>query len=81
MFKGKLRSVKKKTVFAESTYNDTWGTGLDKQGTENTKMEAWPEKNYLDRLLVKSAKKSETQEKQSVSKPNQKQYTQINIKQ
>ena len=49
MFKGKLRSVKKNTVFAESTYNDTWGTGLDKQGTENTKME----ETSLARLFVK----------------------------
>ena len=42
MFREKLRSVTWDTFFAESTYNDTWGTGLDKQGTENTKMEAWP---------------------------------------
>ena len=52
MFKGKLRSVKKNTVFAESTYNDTWGTELDKQGTESL-----ARKNLLGQIIGKISKK------------------------
>ena len=44
MFREKLRSVKKDTVFAVSTHNDS---GLDKEGTENIKMEVWPGENRL----------------------------------
>ena len=36
------------------------------QDWTNKALKAWPEKTYLDRLLVKSAKKSERQEKRSV---------------
>uniref|UniRef100_K1Q4M7 NADAR domain-containing protein n=1 Tax=Magallana gigas TaxID=29159 RepID=K1Q4M7_MAGGI len=56
-FREKLRSVKRNVVLAESTYNDTWGTGLNKTGTENTKQQAWPGKNLLGHILSKIAKK------------------------
>lgn len=39
-----FRSVKKNNLFAESTFNDKWGTVLDKTRTENTKTSDWPEK-------------------------------------
>lgn len=56
----KLRSVKRNVVLAESTYNDTWGTGLNKTGTENTKQQAWPGKNPLGHILSKIAKRYES---------------------
>ena len=75
MFREKLRSVKNDTVFAESTYNDTWGTGLDKQGTENTKMEAWHGKNLLGQIIGKISKKIRKRKKSDQwSKPKQKQH-------
>ena len=82
MFREKLRSVKKDTVFAESTYNDIWGTGLDKQGTENTKMEAWPGKNLLGQIICKISKKIRKRKKSDQwSKPKQKQHPKVNTKQ
>jgi hypothetical protein len=42
MFREKLRVVKKDIIFAKSTFNDTWGAGLDNQGSKNTKVESWP---------------------------------------
>lgn len=56
-FREKLRSVKKDTVFAESTFNDKWGTGLDKTGTQNTKPSDWPGQNVLGQIIGKVAKK------------------------
>ena len=46
IFREKLRSVKKGATFVESTYNDEWGSGLNKTGTENTKISSWPGKIY-----------------------------------
>lgn len=57
-FREKLRSVKKDTIFAESTYNDTWGTGLNKEATENTKIKALPEQNLLGQIISKISKKN-----------------------
>lgn len=56
-FREKLRSVKKNTLFAESTFNDKWGTGLDKAGTENTKASDWPGQNLLGHIIGKVAQK------------------------
>ena len=56
-FREKLRSVKKNTVFAESTFNDQWGTGLDKVGTEKTKRSEWPGQNSLGQIIGKVAQK------------------------
>ena len=73
MFREKLRSVKRTPFFAKSTYNDTWGTGLDKQGTENTKMEAWPGKNLLGQIIGKISKIIRKRKKSDRgSKPKQK---------
>ena len=38
-------------VNAESTYNDYWGTGLDRTGTTHTDMKNWPGKNRLGRII------------------------------
>ena len=62
-FREKLRSVKKNTVFAESTFNDQWGTGLDKVGTENTKRSEWPGQNSLGQIIGKVAQKMRKRKK------------------
>lgn len=81
-FREKLRSVKKDTIFAESTYNDTWGTGLNKEATENTKIEAWPGKNLLGQIISKISKKIRKRKKSDQwSKPSQKQQSKVNTKQ
>lgn len=35
-FREKPRSITKNTLFAELTFKEKWGTGLDKTGTENS---------------------------------------------
>lgn len=62
-FREKLRSSNKHAIFFESTYNDTWGSGLDRVGTENTKQAAWPGKNLLGKIISKVAKKSRKRKK------------------
>lgn len=57
MFQEKLRTSKQSTIFVEATFNDEWGSGLDRQGTLNTKPEHWPGSNKLGLLLKKIAKK------------------------
>lgn len=75
---GKKRNV----VLAESTYNDTWGTGLNKTGTENTKQQAWPGKNLLGQILSKIAKKIRKRKKSDQwSSPQQKQNSKQSSKQ
>lgn len=39
MFQKKLRTSKQSTIFVEATFNDEWGSELDRQGTMNTKAE------------------------------------------
>jgi ribA/ribD-fused uncharacterized protein len=56
-FREKLRSVNKNTVSAESTYNDTWGTGLD------NKQSAWPGKKLLGTILTRVSKKMRKRKK------------------
>lgn len=56
-FREKLRSVKKNALFAESTINDKWGTGLDNTGTENTNASDWPGQNLLGNIIGKVAQK------------------------
>ena len=82
MFREKLRAVKKDTIFAESTFNDIWGTGLDKQGTENTKVEFWPGQNLLGKIIGKICKKVKKRKKSDQwSQPKQKQHSKVNTKQ
>ena len=50
-------------MFAESTFNDQWGTGLDKVGTENTKRSEWPGQNSLGQIIGKVAQKMRKRKK------------------
>ena len=50
-------SLKKNTVFAESTFNDQCGTGLDKIGTENPKRSEWSGQNLLGQIISNVAQK------------------------
>uniref|UniRef100_K1QWS6 NADAR domain-containing protein n=1 Tax=Magallana gigas TaxID=29159 RepID=K1QWS6_MAGGI len=56
MFQEKLRTSKQFTIFVEATFNDEWGSGLDRQGTLNTISEHWPACYKLGQLLKKIAK-------------------------
>ena len=58
-FRDKLVTSKQSTTFVEATYNNEWGSGLDRDGTRNTKPDHWPGKNVLGVLMRKIAKKSE----------------------
>ena len=64
IFCEKLGSVKKGAAFVESTYNDKWGSGLHKTGTENTKISSMPSKNMLRQIIQKVAKKNQKEEKE-----------------
>ena len=63
----------KNVVFAEATYDDFWGTGLDKTATIHTSMKKWPGKNQLGQLLcdVASAYTMRASSQRSVSLPRQ----------
>lgn len=79
----KVEISKKDTIFAESTFNDTWGTGLNKEGTENTKIISWPGKNLLEHIINRISKKIRIKCKKSDqwSKPKQKQQPKVSTKQ
>ena len=50
-FKELLMKKGQDVTFAETTYDDFWGTGLDKVGTMNTNRKYWPGKNALGRII------------------------------
>ena len=54
-FSDKLCKFPKGTVFAESTYDDFWGTGVDRDGTDHTQENKWPGKNHLGHIIQKVA--------------------------
>ena len=54
-FSERLSKFAKGTIFAESTYDDFWGTGLDKNGTDHTQEGKWPGKNHLGLIIQKVA--------------------------
>ena len=64
-FQDKLMKTDLKNVtIVEAAYDDVWGSGLDKNGTLNTTMKAWPGKNGLGKLfmnIIKSKKYKQTQ--------------------
>lgn len=62
VFRDKLVTSKQSTTFVEATYNNEWGSGLDRDGTRNTKPDHWPGKNVLGVLLKKIAKKKSEKE-------------------
>lgn len=63
-FREKLRFTYKHAIFVESTYNDTWGSGLDRVGNENTIQAAWTGKNLLGKIISKIAKKNRKKSEQ-----------------
>ena len=75
-FKGKLRAAKQNTVFVETTFSDKWGSGLDRNGTINTKIDKWPGENVLGVIIGTIAKKVRKRKKSDqMSRPRSKQHS------
>ena len=55
-FRDSLRNSKKSTVFAESTFDDFWASGLNEKETQCTNSDKWPGKNTLGDIIMKVAK-------------------------
>ena len=82
LFKEKLRAAKRNTLFVETTYSDKWGSGLDRDGTMNTKQEKWPGKNTLGIIIGKIAKKvRKRKNSDQMSRPNVKKLSKENTRQ
>ena len=79
-FKGKLRAAKQNTVFVETTFSDKWGSGLDRNGTINTKIDKWPGENVLGVIIGTIAKKVRKRKKSDqMSRPRSKQHSKGNV--
>uniref|UniRef100_K1RW35 Uncharacterized protein n=1 Tax=Magallana gigas TaxID=29159 RepID=K1RW35_MAGGI len=52
VFADTLKAAKKSTVFAESTYDNFWASGLDVIGTSHTNAKHWPGRNTLGKILA-----------------------------
>ena len=52
-FRDEIKNSKPNTTYAESTYDDIWGTGLNASGTTHTECGAWPGRNRLGVLMTK----------------------------
>ena len=52
-FREILDKQEQSTLFAESVYDDFWGTGLNKAGTEHTDHRKWPGQNVLGQIFRK----------------------------
>ena len=75
-FREKLRSAKRNTVFVETTYSNKWGSGLDRNGTLNTKIDKWPGENVLGAIIGDIAKKVRKRKKSDqMSRPKVKQQS------
>ena len=82
LFREKLRAAKRNTLFVETTYSDKWGSGLDREGTMNTKQEKWPGKNNLGIIIGKIAKKvRKRKNSDQMSRPRVKQLSKENSRQ
>ena len=55
-FKDALQKSHSKTVFVETTFDNFWGSGLNKTGTLKTKASKWPGNNTLGRIIGEVAK-------------------------
>lgn len=55
VFADSLKTQKRNHVFVESTYDDFWASGLDKDATIHTCAEAWPGTNKLGCILSEIA--------------------------
>lgn len=66
-FRETLENSTKNVVFAETTYDDYWATGLNFDQSVHTKPSAWPGKNVLGQILGRVAtevkKKQKTKSK------------------
>ena len=65
-FQDKLKESHKNTIFADTTYDLEWGTGLNKSESFATKSSHWPGENKLGKLLKKVVPKTKKQRKSSV---------------
>ena len=54
-FKDILKKSGPKTIFAESTYNDFWGSGLNYEGTSHTDIGEWTGQNHVGKILCEIA--------------------------
>uniref|UniRef100_K1Q7I4 Uncharacterized protein n=1 Tax=Magallana gigas TaxID=29159 RepID=K1Q7I4_MAGGI len=85
VFRDKFVTSKQSTTFVEATYNNKWGSGLDRDGTRNTKPDHWPGKNVLGVLMEKNCKKRkhsdsrkiDRKQKQNKDQPNQRTIKQM----
>ncbi|XP_056003557.1 angiopoietin-4-like [Ostrea edulis] len=50
-----LDNAPKNSIFAETTYDNFWGTGLDKVQTEHTSPSEWPGQNIMGSILQRIA--------------------------
>ena len=55
-FKDVLHKSQRNALFVETTFDDFWGSGLNKDGTLNTNPTKWPGKNKLGRIISEVAK-------------------------
>ena len=67
-FKIKLKESNKNTVFAETTYDMEWGTGLNASESVKTKSSCWPGQNKMGRLVKKVASMCVKRRQSSVNK-------------
>ncbi|XP_062579704.1 uncharacterized protein LOC134241694 [Saccostrea cucullata] len=54
-FRDSLENSPKNVVFAETTYDDFWATGLNLNQSKHSKPTAWPGKNVLGQILGRIA--------------------------
>ena len=54
-FKAELSKSSVNTIFVETTFDDQWGSGLNRNGTMFTLSEKWPGKNVLGEMMGKLA--------------------------
>ncbi|XP_055997841.1 riboflavin biosynthesis protein VVA0006-like [Ostrea edulis] len=50
-----LKKSTPSTIYAEAVYDDFWGTGLNRIGTDHTDHNKWPGKNIMGKLTHKIA--------------------------
>lgn len=72
-FRDVLENSTKNVIFAETTYNDFWATGLNYDQSMHTKTSTWPGKNVLGQILGRVAtevkKKSKNKSKSGLPRP------------
>ncbi|XP_061177754.1 uncharacterized protein LOC133186538 [Saccostrea echinata] len=69
-FQEALQKCGPKSIIAEATYDDFWGTGINISATLKTNPEAWPGKNMLG-TIIKDIAKNYRRKPRSWSLPRQ----------